>query len=368
MSPVSAPRDATEHPAGVDGEPQGEPVGRVDIVVPTIGRPSLGRLLDSLAASVGPLPGSVVLVDDRPPGSGPLLQRVPERLRDRLRVVEGAAAGPAAARNRGWRTAAAEWVAFLDDDVEVGPCWLQQLDDDLRGAEADADTGGVIGGVQGRIRVPKPAQRPPTDWERNVAGLEQAVWATADLAYRRAALTAVGGFDERFSRAYREDADLGLRVTERGWRITLGAREVTHPVRPADRWVSLRLQAGNADDALLRVLHGPDWRRRARIGAGRRPRHALATVAAAVAAVATALGRRRVGAAAAAVWATETALFAWARIRPGPRSSAEVATMVLTSVAIPPLAIWHWLRGRQRAVALVRPPPTGVPEVADRRA
>src|SRR5680860_1644844 len=70
MSPVSAPRDATEHPAGVDGEPQGEPVGRVDIVVPTIGRPSLGRLLDSLAASVGPLPGSVVLVDDRPPGSG----------------------------------------------------------------------------------------------------------------------------------------------------------------------------------------------------------------------------------------------------------------------------------------------------------
>ena len=30
--------------------------------------------------------------------------------------------GPAAARNAGWRAAAAtEWVAFLDDDVRVGP-------------------------------------------------------------------------------------------------------------------------------------------------------------------------------------------------------------------------------------------------------
>ena len=35
------------------------------------------------------------------------------------------------------------------------------------------------------------------------------------MAYRRAALVAVDGFDERFPRAYREDADLALRVRRR---------------------------------------------------------------------------------------------------------------------------------------------------------
>jgi hypothetical protein len=36
------------------------------------------------------------------------------------------------------------------------------------------------------------------------------------MTYRRAALTEAGGFDERFPRAYREDADLALRVRDHG--------------------------------------------------------------------------------------------------------------------------------------------------------
>lgn len=323
---------------------------RVGVVVPTIGRPSLARLLESLAASAGPLPESIVLVDDRRAAAGPLLTVVPDRIAERLRVISGAGAGPAAARNAGWRATTADWVAFLDDDVEVGPQWLRQLAADLRRAEADPK----VGGVQGRVRVPLPIDRRPTDWERNVAGLEHAIWATADLAYRREVLARVGGFDERFPRAYREDADLGLRVTERGWRIELGGRTIIHPVRPVDRCVSLRLQVGNADDALLRLLHGREWRSRARVGAGRRRRHALATAAMATAVLAALGGRRRLAAAAGAVWAVQTVLFAWVRIRPGPRSGEEVATMAVTSVGIPPLATWHWLRGLSRARRLVR--------------
>ena len=68
---------------------------------------------------------------------------------------------------------------------------------------------------QGRIRVPLPP-RPPADrlGARDRRACERARWATADMAYRRAALAAVGGFDERFPRAYREDADLALRVSD----------------------------------------------------------------------------------------------------------------------------------------------------------
>ena len=66
--------------------------------------------------------------------------------------------------------------------------------------------------TQGRFEVPLPGDRRPTDWERSTGGPGAARWATADMAYRREALAAVGGFDERFPRAYREDADLALRV------------------------------------------------------------------------------------------------------------------------------------------------------------
>ncbi|MGH8903517.1 MAG: glycosyltransferase family 2 protein, partial [Egibacteraceae bacterium] len=246
----------------------------VTVVVPTLGRPSLRTLLGSLVAATGPLSRRILLVDDRPRCDGPLLDGgVPARLAGRVVVLPGRAAGPAAARNIGWRAADTGWIAFLDDDVVVDGDWLERLAGDLARAADD------VAGVQGRLVVPRPAGRAPTDWERNVTGLERALWATADLAYRRCVLERLGGFDERFPRAYREDADLGLRVTAAGWRIVWGTRRITHPVRPADRWTSVRLQAGNADDALMRAKHGPGWRQRAGIPAGRRPRHLAITAA-----------------------------------------------------------------------------------------
>src|SRR3954454_5971615 len=144
------------------------------------------------------------------------------------------------------------------------------------------------------------------------------------MAYRREVLRALGGFDERFPRAYPEDGDLGLRITAAGWEIVNGERHVVHPVRPAPPCVSLTKQAGNADDVLMRRLHGPDWRERAGVPRGRRPRH-LAIVAAALGGAA--LRSRVLGAA----WLLGTAELAWARIAPGPKTPREIATMLWTS-------------------------------------
>ncbi|HET8757721.1 MAG TPA: glycosyltransferase family 2 protein, partial [Solirubrobacteraceae bacterium] len=219
---------------------------RYTVVVPTAGRPCLTALLPALAAGDGPLPERVLLVDDRRDRSTPLVEpRHLGPLLARVHVLAGAASGPAAARNRGWRAAETEWIAFLDDDVIPPPGWRAALAADLTGLGHD------VAGSQGRIRVPLPRHRRPTDWERNVAGLERARWATADMAYRRDALAAVGGFDERFPHAYREDADLGLRLSAAGWRIVTGGRSVLHPVGVAGRAVSLAKQAGNADDVLM---------------------------------------------------------------------------------------------------------------------
>jgi HAD superfamily hydrolase (TIGR01662 family) len=306
------------------------------VVVPTVGRPSLDVLLDALAAAPGPRPAELVVVDDRP-GGPPLTVERPGL--PPVRVVRTGGGGPARARNLGWRTVRTPWVAFLDDDVVPDPDWYERLAEDLAGLPAD------VAGSQGRVRVPLPADRRPTDWERGTAGLATSSWITADLAYRRAALAAVGGFDERFPRAFREDSDLALRILDTGARLVRGQRRITHPVRPVDRWVSVRVQAGNADDVLMRRLHGPDWRERADAALGRRPRH-LAVTAAGLAALGLAAARRpRAATAAALAWAAGTAEFAWARIAPGPRDRAEVTTMALTSAAIPPLATWHWLRG-----------------------
>jgi histidinol-phosphate phosphatase family protein len=275
--------------------------------------------------------------------------------------------GPAAARNAGWRAAEpADWVAFLDDDVRVGPRWRTELMADLAGQPAD------VAGVQGLIDVPLPPDRRPTDWERGTAGLATARWITADLAYRRSALLAAGGFDERFPRAFREDADLALRLLDLGWSLRQGTRRTTHPVRPASRWASVRAQAGNADDAAMRRLHGRGWHTRAEAAPGRRGGHAVTTALLASSVLTWSVSQLTSGAArtryrraallAGAGWLASTAEFTMARVRPGPRTRDEIGTMAATSALIPPLAIGHFLRGqwRHRHLAPWPPPPAAV--------
>ncbi|MEV4702700.1 glycosyltransferase [Actinoplanes sp. NPDC049316] len=318
----------------------------VSVVIPTLGRPSLTALLTALAAGApAPMPVEYLLVDDRARAAGEL--PVPPGID--VKVLTGRAAGPAAARNVGWQAANHEWVAFLDDDVLPDPDWAARLHADLTTASAH------VGGVQGILRVPLPADRRPTDWERVTAGLADGAWITADMAYRRSALEAAGGFDERLPRAFREDAELAHRVRNAGFELVKGARTVTHPVRPEGRWVSVRTQRGNADDALLRHLYGPRWRTALQIPPGRRSQHVAVTTAAALAGVfaaTAALTRRRgwgtAAVAATALWAAGTAEFAAARIKPGPRDAREVTTMLLTSAVIPPVATVHWLRGWAR--------------------
>jgi glycosyltransferase involved in cell wall biosynthesis len=293
---------------------------RCDLVIPTIGRPSLTALLQSLAQSHGPLPDRILLVDDRRDSSAQLpLDGVAPHIAERITVIAGKAAGPASARNAGWRVSTSQWIAFVDDDVLVHGDWLECLARDIDALREDD------AGSQGRVRVPLPEHRRPTDWERNVAGLESSAWITADMVYRRRVLEELGGFDERFKRAYREDADFALRVFRAGYRIARGSRSIDHPVRPADPWISVRLQAGNADDVLMAALHGKDWRERAHAPRGRWPYH-LATVACF------------------AGWAALTADFAWRRLKHGPRTPDEIRTVLLTSPVIPFAAAYHRLR------------------------
>lgn len=321
------------------------------IVVPTIGRESLYRLLDALAAESGPPPDAVIVVDDRTRDAPAL--HVDSTLP--VTVLRSGGRGPAAARNVGWRATTTRWVCFVDDDVVPQPGWLTALAADLRGADAAG-----AAGTQAVIEVPAVEGRRATDDEKRTQRLADARWITADMAYRRDVLVQAGGFDERFPRAYREDSDIALRITQCGNTISQGARRSTHPVAKATLMSSVRAQVGNRDNALMRRKYGRRWRTAVGEGRGRLPAHTATTAAAAVAALGALAGSRRMTAYGAVAWAGLTLEFATRRLFAGPRTSGEAGRMLLTSALIPPAAVYHRLRGEWAFRGARRDPPLAV--------
>ncbi|MEY2419094.1 MAG: hypothetical protein QOG90_1774 [Actinomycetota bacterium] len=117
--------------------------------------------------------------------------------------------GPGGGRNAGVASTDAEIVVFTDDDCLPTPTWLERL------LPAFDDPNVVV--VQGRVD-PDPvtkSQMGPFDHTISVHG-ETPFFETANVAYRRDAFDAVGGFHERGGRAFGEDALLGAAVLARG--------------------------------------------------------------------------------------------------------------------------------------------------------
>jgi glycosyltransferase involved in cell wall biosynthesis len=316
---------------------------RVSVVIPTYRRPALlTRCLAALAAQDLPAQEiEIIVVHD---GPSEQVRRIVYDWRRRLYYNGGARLrftnlperrGPAAARNAGWRLATAAIIAFTDDDTVPTPTWLstalRTLDD------AAAASGSIV----------TPIDDDPTDYELDATGLERAEFVTANCFCRRAVLEELGGFDERFSRAWREDSDLHFRLLAAGRRIVqVPDAVVVHPIRPAHWGVSLSQQQKVQFDALLFKKHPALYRERIR----RAPRwDYYLTAAALIVGLGALLGGNAAAAAiGVALWVVLTLRFCWARLRRTAKSASHVAEMIVTSAAIPLLAVF-W-----RAVGAVR--------------
>jgi GT2 family glycosyltransferase len=275
----------------------------VSVVIPTCGRPELlKRCIGALDAQTLPAEAiELIVVDDT-----------------------HSRRGPAAARNLGWRRATAPIVAFTDDDTVPDPHWLEQ------GLAAFTSR---VDAVTGRLVMPVP--RTPTDYERNEQGLERAEFVTANCFVRKGALERVGGFDESFKLPWREDSDLHFRLLRT--RCTIARAEhavVVHPVRPAPWGVSLRQQRKVMFDALLYRKHRELYRSRIR----RAPRWDYYAIVAALLA-------GLVWPPALIVWLLLTGRFCLRRLRGTSKAPRHVVEMVVTSVLIPPLAVFWRLVG-----------------------
>jgi glycosyltransferase involved in cell wall biosynthesis len=312
---------------------------RASIVVPTYRRPELlDRCLAALVAQdVGPAAYEVIVADDA--ASDDTRRQVERWTADGRPVVRYVpvqyAHGPAAARNAGWREARGAAIAFTDDDTVPDAGWLRAGLAALESADA----------AWGRIVVPLPDL--PTDYERNEAGLERAEFATANAFCRRAALVAVDGFDERFTAAWREDADLFFTLLEKGFRVeSVPEAVVVHPVRPARWGISLRQQRKAQFNALLYKKHPALYRQRIQRTP---PWHYYGVVAGLLAALGgVAAGLTGLTLVGSGLWLVLTARFCARRLRGTSRAPAHVAEMIVTSALIPLLSVYWRLRGAVR--------------------
>jgi glycosyltransferase involved in cell wall biosynthesis len=202
-------------------------VPRLSVVIPTVGRPTLARVLERLRA-----PGvEVIVVADA--NAGPLPDAT-------LRATEPGAAG---ARNAGWRASRADVVLFTDDDVLAAPDLIE------RHLALHEHPDERIGGL-GHVRWADALRPTPLmewlddgvlfDYGR-IEGTEAGWWHfyTANVSVKRSLLERAGGFDaQRFPYLY-EDLDLAYRLSkEHGFRLRYdsGAR-AEHMVPPTlEHW------------------------------------------------------------------------------------------------------------------------------------
>lgn len=215
----------------------------------------LEALLESLRAqTLDPGRFEVVVVDDgSSDGTAGLLERETARGDLALRVLPGPGAGIAAARNIGWRAAAAPIAAFTDDDCEVTPDWL------ANGLRACTKWPGSI--VQGRtLPMPREVDR------RSLFSRTQKVetlgpfFQACNIFYPLPLLERLGGFALEFGQAG-EDTDLAWRAIEDGAPVLFAEEALAyHAVEDLGPARHLRL-ALRWSDAMANVARHPELRR-----------------------------------------------------------------------------------------------------------
>jgi glycosyltransferase involved in cell wall biosynthesis len=170
--------------------------------------------------------------------------------------------GPAAARNAGWKIAKGELIIFTDDDCVPLFYWIENF------LKAYRESNRIHIAFTGKIKVPILGR--PTDHAKNTALLEEAEFVTANCACTKKALEKIGGFDEDFTMAWREDSALQFDFYEENIPIKKVAEAIIiHPVRSVPWGVSIKEQRKSMFNPLLykkhpalyqqKIHNGPPW-------------------------------------------------------------------------------------------------------------
>jgi glycosyltransferase involved in cell wall biosynthesis len=155
----------------------------------------------------------VIVVDDGSTDATPAMA-----LQYGCRLISTENRGLSSARNTGMQAAMGEIVAYIDDDAYPDPHWLTYL--------AATFLGTAHVGVGGPNYAP-PGDGPIADCVANAPGGPLHVMLSdheaehipgCNMAFRKTALQAIGGFDPQF-RTAGDDVDVCWRLQQRGWTI-----------------------------------------------------------------------------------------------------------------------------------------------------
>lgn len=181
--------------------------------------PLLVKAVESVEPQLGDHDELILVVDHNPD----LFDRAKERFASAVVVSNDRNRGLSGARNAGVAAARSDIVAFVDDDAEAAPFWLDRLTTPLTqpgvvgtgGKVAPAWSGGSppswfpdeFNWVVGCSYRGQPAEAGPV---RNPIG--------ASMAFSKSAIVAAGGFDSSLGRIDRtplggEETDLAIRTT-----------------------------------------------------------------------------------------------------------------------------------------------------------
>ena len=168
-----------------------------------------------------------------------------------FRLISTENRGLSNARNTGWQEAKGEIVAYIDDDAYPDPHWLTYI------AAAFMRTTHVgIGGPN----LPPPGDGAIADCVANAPGGPVHVLLSdteaehipgCNMAFRKTALQAIGGFDPQF-RTAGDDVDVCWRLQQQGWTIGFSpAAMVWHHRRKSVRTYWKQQQGYGRAEALL---------------------------------------------------------------------------------------------------------------------
>ncbi len=185
---------------------------RVSVVIPVFNRPvAVRRAIDSVLAQTFQRFEIIVVDDGSTDASAASVSEIADR---RIRLIRHERnRGGSAARNAGIQASSAPYIAFLDSDDEWLPTKLErQLEVFARSGErlALVYTGSEWVYPDGTVIVRTPSDRPALSLDLLT---ENVVGETSVGMVRRAALEAVGGFDETLPSC--QDMDLWLRIAKR---------------------------------------------------------------------------------------------------------------------------------------------------------
>ena len=185
-------------------------------------------------------PVEVIVVYDGPSPERRLAAEVAAGAPTPVRVTEQPPSGPAAARNRGIELAAGEAVLFLGDDAWPAPGLLE------RHLEFHRANPGEEAALLGLVEPAPPLAGSALQRWLHTGGVQfgygrlqpgevpaDCFW-TANVSVKAGLVRQVGGFDEEFTDAACEDAELGLRLARAGMRLTYDPAAAAEHYHPTD--------------------------------------------------------------------------------------------------------------------------------------